>query len=71
MSSLVHFDALFNALVFAVLGVVILVVSFMLWDKITPYDLWKEIIEKHNTALAIFAGFMALGIAIIVAAAVH
>lgn len=71
MSSLVHFDALLNALVFAVLGVVILVVSFMLWDKITPYDLWKEIIEKHNTALAIFAGFMALGIAIIVAAAVH
>jgi uncharacterized membrane protein YjfL (UPF0719 family) len=43
----------------------------MLWDRITPYDLWKEIIEKHNTALAIFAGFMALGIAIIVAAAVH
>lgn len=70
-TSIVHFDALLNALVFAILGVVILVVSFMLWDKITPYDLWKEIIEKHNTALAIFAGFMALGIAIIVAAAVH
>jgi len=71
MSSLIHIESLINALVFAVLGVVILVVSFMLWDRITPYDLWKEIIEKHNTALAIFAGFMALGIAIIVAAAVH
>lgn len=71
MTSIVHFEAVLNALVFAVLGVVILVASFMLWDKITPYDLWKEIIEKHNTALAIFAGFMALGIAIIVAAAVH
>ncbi len=71
MTPIVHLDALLNALIFAVLGVVILVVSFMIWDKITPYDLWKEIIEKHNTALAIFAGFMALGIAIIVAAAVH
>ncbi len=71
MSSVVHFEALLNALLFAILGVVILVVSFMLWDKITPYDLWKEIIEKQNTALAIFAGLMALGIAIIVAAAVH
>ncbi|MCS7043314.1 MAG: DUF350 domain-containing protein [Bryobacteraceae bacterium] len=71
MSSIVHLDALLNAVIFAVLGVVILVVSFVLWDKITPYDLWKEIIEKHNTALAIFAGLMALGIAIIVAAAVH
>ncbi len=71
MSSVVHFEALLNALLFAILGVVILVVSFMLWDRITPYDLWKEIIEKQNTALAIFAGLMALGIAIIVAAAVH
>lgn len=71
MSSIVHLDALLNAVIFAVLGVVILFVSFVLWDKITPYDLWKEIIEKHNTALAIFAGLMALGIAIIVAAAVH
>jgi uncharacterized membrane protein YjfL (UPF0719 family) len=71
MSSIVHLDALLNAVIFAVLGVVILVVSFVLWDRITPYDLWKEIIEKHNTALAIFAGMMALGIAIIVAAAVH
>ncbi|GIU73988.1 MAG: DUF350 domain-containing protein [Bryobacteraceae bacterium] len=71
MSSIVHLDALLNAVIFAVLGVVILVVSFVLWDKITPYDLWREIIEKQNTALAIFAGFMALGIAIIVAAAVH
>lgn len=71
MSSIVHLEALLNAVIFAVLGVVILVVSFILWDRITPYDLWKEIIEKHNTALAIFAGLMALGIAIIVAAAVH
>jgi len=71
MSSIVHLDALLNAVIFAVLGVVILVVSFVLWDKITPYDLWREIVEKQNTALAIFAGFMALGIAVIVAAAVH
>jgi len=71
MSSIVHLDALLNAVIFAVLGVVILVVSFILWDKITPYDLWREIVEKQNTALAIFAGLMALGIAVIVAAAVH
>ncbi|HNY40587.1 MAG TPA: DUF350 domain-containing protein [Bryobacteraceae bacterium] len=66
-----HLSAFINAIVYAVLGVVILVVSFALWDKITPYDLWKEIVEKNNTALAIFAGLMALGIAIIVASAVH
>jgi uncharacterized membrane protein YjfL (UPF0719 family) len=66
-----HLGSLINALIFAVMGVVILVLSFIVWDKITPYDLWKEIVEKQNTALAIFAGLMALGIAIIVASAVH
>lgn len=66
-----HFGAMMNALIYAVFGVVILVVSFIVWDKITPYDLWAEIVEKQNSALAIFAGLMALGIAIIVASAVH
>lgn len=63
--------SLLNALVYAVLGVIILVVAFVIWDKTTPYDLWKEIVEKQNVALALFAGMMALGIAVIVAAAVH
>jgi len=66
-----HLSAFINAIIYAILGVVILVLSFTLWDKITPYDLWKEIVEKHNTALAIFSGLMALGIAIIIASAVH
>ena len=66
-----HLGSLLNALIYAVVGVIILVVSFVVWDKITPYDLWKEIVEKQNNALAIFAGLMALGIAIIVASAVH
>ena len=64
-------SAFVNAVIYAVLGVVILVISFVLWDKTTPYDLWKEIVEKNNVALAIFSGLMALGIAIIVASAVH
>ena len=63
--------ALLNALVYAFLGVFIFTVAFIVWDKITPYDLWKELVEEKNVALAIMVGFMALGIAIIVAAAVH
>jgi putative membrane protein len=37
----------------------------------TPYDLWKEIVEDKNVALAIMVGAMALGMCIIIAAAVH
>jgi uncharacterized membrane protein YjfL (UPF0719 family) len=40
-------------------------------DKLTPYDLWGEIIEKKNVALAIVVGSMCIAIAMIVSAAVH
>jgi uncharacterized membrane protein YjfL (UPF0719 family) len=59
------------ALVFAILGIVIFVVAFAVIDRFTPYTLWKEIIEEHNTALAILIAAIALGISIIVAAAIH
>jgi uncharacterized membrane protein YjfL (UPF0719 family) len=60
-----------NAIVYAILGVVIFAVSFVVLDKMTPYDLWKELVEGHNTALAIFVGLMALGVSVIIAAAVN
>lgn len=66
-----HLGSILSAAIFAVLGVFILIMSFIVMDKITPYDLWREIVEKQNVALAILAGFMALGTAIIIAAAVH
>ncbi|MBL0156729.1 MAG: DUF350 domain-containing protein [Bryobacterales bacterium] len=66
-----HLGSILNAAIYAVLGVFILVLSFIIMDKITPYDLWAEIVEKQNLALAILAGLMALGTAIIIAAAVH
>jgi len=40
-------------------------------DKLTPYDLWHEIVEKHNVALGLVVAAMSLGICIIVAAAIH
>lgn len=66
-----HPAAFFNAFIYAMLGIVIFAVSFTIWDKLTPYDLWKEIIEGKNMALAIMVGFMSLGMCVIIAAAVH
>jgi uncharacterized membrane protein YjfL (UPF0719 family) len=59
------------AIVFAALGIVVFIGSFVLLDRLTPYRLWKEIIDDHNTALAILIGAIALGLSIIVAAAIH
>jgi putative membrane protein len=60
-----------NAVVFAFLGIAVFTVSFVLLDKLTPYHLWKEVIQEHNTALAILVGALSIGICIIIAAAVH
>jgi putative membrane protein len=59
------------AIVFAFIGIVTFVVAFVVIDKMTPFTLWKEIIDEHNTALAVLIGFIALGISIIIAAAIH
>ncbi len=60
-----------NAILYAVLGIVIFAVAFVVIDKFTPYHLWKEIVEEKNTALAVLLGAMSIGICVIIAAAVH
>jgi len=69
--NLVPLSNIVAALVFAFIGIVVFVVSFLVMDKLTPYHLWKEIVQEHNMALAILVGAMSIGICIIIASAVH
>ena len=62
---------LITSLVYSVLGIIVFWGSFFVLDKLTPYDLWKEIIEKQNRALATVIGAMSIGICLIIAAAIH
>ncbi|CAN5685201.1 hypothetical protein BH10PSE18_BH10PSE18_16560 [soil metagenome] len=62
---------LLGSLVYALIGVMIFWVCFLIIDKITPYDLWGEIVEKQNVALGLVVAAMCLGISIIVAAAIQ
>ena len=62
--------AFFGSILYALIGVAMFWLSFLIIDKLTPYDLWAELVEKQNMALAIVVGAMSLGISIIVAAAV-
>ena len=66
-----HPGYLLNAVLYAVLGIIIFAGAFALIDKMTPYDLWAEIVEHKNVALAIMIGAMSIGVCIIIAAAVH
>ena len=63
--------AFFGSILFALVGVLVFWLSFLIIDKITPYDLWREIVEKQNKALAMVVAAMSLGISSIVAAAIH
>jgi uncharacterized membrane protein YjfL (UPF0719 family) len=71
MPEILNLKILFNSLVYSLLGVTVFWVSFLIVDKFTPYDLWGEIVEKKNQPLATVIAAMCLGIAIIVAAAIH
>jgi uncharacterized membrane protein YjfL (UPF0719 family) len=68
-SSMLH-NAL-AAVLFAIIGVVLFVLAFMLFDRLTPGSLWKELIEDQNTAIGILMGAVSIALAIIIAAAVH
>lgn len=60
-----------GSILYAVIGVAIFWICFVIIDKLTPYRLWEEIVEKKNMALAIVVGSTCIAIGMIVAAAVH
>lgn len=62
---------LLSTLLYAVVGIVVFVLGFVILDILTPGKLWEEIRVKQNVAVAHFAGAVAIGLAIIVAAAIH
>lgn len=64
-------EIILGSTMYAIIGVIIFWVSFLIVDKITPYKLWEEIVEHKNVALAIVVGAMCLSIGQIVAAAIH
>ncbi len=66
-----HLQYLVAALVYSILGIAILLISFWIIEKISPENLWKEIIDKKNNALAILAAAFMLAVAIIIASAIH
>ena len=66
-----HPEVVGGTVLYAVIGVVVLWLSFIIIDKITPYDLWKEIVEEKNLALGVMVGSMFIALGLIIAAAIH
>lgn len=62
-------QAIGNLLLFTAIGLVAAIVGYKVFDKCTPGDLTKEILEHRNVAAAIIGAAVILGVCIIVAAA--
>ena len=65
-----HFAPIISTIVYSLIGIVIFGVAYMVFDKITPYSIHKEIGEDHNVALGVIIGSMMIALAIIIAAAI-
>jgi putative membrane protein len=61
--------AIWYMLLFAATGIAAAIAGYWVFDKCTPGDLSKEIIENKNLAAAIVAAAVILGVCIIIAAA--
>lgn len=56
-------------IVFSLAGTALAIAGYKLFDKFTPGNLHREIVEERNVAAAIIGGCVILGVCIIVAAA--
>jgi putative membrane protein len=71
VNDLISARPILASLIFAAIGILLLVFAFWIIDKLTPHNLWKEIVEKGNVALAILAGSFLIAIGMIVSASIH
>ena len=62
---------LISSLIYSILGILVFCLAFLAVDKLTPFHLWKELIEHKNQPLAIVLAALVLGICIIVASSIH
>ncbi len=62
---------LLATVIYSLLGILIFAFGFFLMNKLAPFSLRKEIEDDQNTALAVVMGSVILGLAIVIAAAIH
>lgn len=62
-------ETLVTTLIFVSIGILFFAVAYGILSRI--FNIHKEIEEDHNTALGIVIGSIMIGIAIILAAAIH
>ncbi len=65
------FRVFLSTLLYTVFGVVVFAFAFWAMIKISPFPIRHELETDHNVAVAILMASVILGLAIIIAAALH
>lgn len=59
-----------ESIVYSIFGLAVFGLAYVVFDKITPFCITKEIEEDQNVALAILLGSVMIGLSIIIASAI-
>ncbi|HYC91618.1 MAG TPA: DUF350 domain-containing protein [Thermoanaerobaculia bacterium] len=60
-----------STVVYTIFGVIVFGLAYWAMIKVAPFSIRKEIEDDHNNAVAILMAAVILGLAIIIAAALH
>ena len=66
-----HLAPMVGTIVYSILGFIVFFVGFIVFEKLTPFSIRKEIEEDQNVALGVIIGAAMIAIAIIIAAAIR
>lgn len=58
------------SVVYALIGVAVFAVAFVIMERIAPFSLKKELAEDDNVAVGILLGSIMIGLSIIIASAI-
>ena len=59
-----------DSLVYTVLGILILVISYKVFGAVVPFDLNKELAEDDNTAVGVFMAGIFIAVGLVISAAI-
>ncbi len=66
-----HWDYLVLSLIYSAVGIAIFMLAYKVIEMVMPFDLNKELAEDQNTAVGVLVGSVMLGLALIIASAMH
>ena len=66
-----YLNGVIGSILYSVIGIILLLLSYLVIEKLTPEKSWKEIVENKNVALAIVFAAIIIGLSMIISAALH